>query len=251
MQYFPLFIFRSSLSHRFLTCPPINQNQFWILIRPPSLWPWQANIFIYIDSNPFVNCTNESICQKQTRENHAGLLSSRFDNLSIFSVPPAHRKQAAKAVCSLLFFWALPMPVEVFNDIVRRLFTPPFSTEKFSPMQHSCAQGNWPIHFLLNSLWLVLASWWSTQLKTQHSVLITWHVQSIALISWPARSKPNYRLQHGPPSSITTIMFLLRLGRDIAPWGMDQCRSDGMAQCGAAAHYNMGRLSNHPWHTWC
>lgn len=97
------------------------------------------------------------------------------------------------------------LPVEVFNDIVRGLFTPFFSAEKFRSLHSSCAHGNWPIRFPLNSLWLVIASWWPTQLKTQRSALITLHMLSIALISWSAWSKPNYITAcgtgtHGPPS---------------------------------------------------
>lgn len=85
---------------------------------------------------------------------------------------------------------------EVFNDTVRGLFTP-FSTEKFPSLQYSCAHGNQPVRFPLNSLWLVIASWWPTQLKTQHSALITLHMQSIALISYqPEATELRNSLRH-------------------------------------------------------
>lgn len=91
------FFFHCSLSHWFLTLTPINQNHFWILIRPPSLQPWWAGTFIgfiNVASNPFVNCINNNICQKQPWETPAGLPSfpPGLTTSWYFPFPPAHGK---------------------------------------------------------------------------------------------------------------------------------------------------------------
>lgn len=58
------------------------------------------------------------------------LLSSRFDNLLVFSIPPCSQKVISQGSVLASILLGAFLPVEVFNDMVRGLFTPLFSTEK-------------------------------------------------------------------------------------------------------------------------
>lgn len=153
MQDFPLplpgfFFFNRALSHWFLTLSQLDQTHFWILTGPPSMQLWQPDPFIVftnVTSNPFVNCINDHVCQKQPWETLTRLpsLPPGLSTYGCFLFPPAHRQQSIKAACSLPHLWGfLPVPAEVFNDIVRGSFTLFFSEEQFPNVQYSSAHGN-------------------------------------------------------------------------------------------------------------
>lgn len=157
-----------------------------------------------------------------------------------FPFPPAHSQPPTEAAWSLLHFQGLST-----------LY--PGKYLIYSSLQWPFAHGRETISFSLNSLWLVIVSWWPTQFKTQHSVLITLHIQSIALISWSAWSKANHRAACGTgthrPSVIVAVLCFSELGRIFAPWETKQSRSDGIVQCTGTACWGLGRFSHHLWHT--
>lgn len=113
------------------------------------------------------------------------LLSSRFDYLLTFSIPSCSQKDIHQG-CLVTPVLSGPFCLHQWKYLI-------FSTVCSSPLLVEERQ--------FASPWipsgLVIVSWWPTQFKTQHSVLITLHIQSIALISWPAWSKANDRAACG------------------------------------------------------
>ena len=137
----------------------------------------------------------------------APLLSSRFDNLLIFSVPSCSQK-AINQGCALA-----PVPPGAFCQCQWKYlmtlwgdYSLPSSPQRSPPV---CSTPVLMETSQFASPWIPFG-WWlhpDGPLSWRHSgsALITLHMQSIASISWSAWSKPNYITAcgtgtHRPPS---------------------------------------------------
>lgn len=192
MQHFPL-LFHSSLSYWFLTFPLIYQKHFWILIKPPSLQPWWADTFIgfiNVAFNPLLIALM-TIFTSNRRERllQNSLLSSRFDNLLVFSISPCSQKVISQGsvLASILLgaFCQWKYLMTWWGDYLLH-----YSPQRSCP-ELLCSQkpaNSLPSAFPFSGDCILMAH----SVKTQPSLLITLHMQPIALISRAAQRKPNH-----------------------------------------------------------